>query len=54
MLKISKIETFKIGMPLKKIFTSGNKAKNITRREAIPDTDTEFQVRLITFDKSAK
>ena len=31
-----------------------NKAKNITRREAIPDTDIEFQVRLITFDKSAK
>ena len=54
MLRISKIETFKIGMPLKKIFTSGNKAKNITRCLVIRVTANDGTVGISSVDPSSR
>lgn len=54
MLKISKIETFQIGMPLTKTFTSGNKSKSITRCLVIRITANDGSIGISSVDPSSR
>ena len=54
MTKIWNIETFKIGMPLTKTFTSGNKAKNVTRCLVIRITANDGSFGVSSVDPSSR
>ena len=54
MIKICKIETFKVGMPLTKTFTSGNKAKNATRCLVIRILANDGSIGVSSVDPSSR
>ena len=54
MIKICKIETFKVGMPLTKTFTSGNKAKNVTRCLVIRILANDGSIGVSSVDPSSR
>ena len=54
MVKICNIETFQVGMPLTKTFTSGNKSKNTTRCLVVRVTADDGTVGISSVDPSTR
>ena len=54
MVKISKIDTFQVSMPLTKVLTSGNKSKNTTRCLVVRITANNGTVGISSVDPSTR